>query len=271
MLDSGTTTNGVYPKDSELSGLEANCGRGWPMAPSRTSFSIFLALRGGSLSPSVDQRWSDLRQSLSGLFCATLSSLDASRTSSPISIFPSGPLPASTNASSSYHLRHGILPGEGVCTENLTPFAALLPCARKSGLGSLLEPHRLFDADWHGMGVHVTWDPALGVRVKMTFGAVFNPVRTSGDGRRGETKHLPDECKTLMAGRTDWSLTTLFGRGVERSCPAAASSVVKVLLAANSTIVPPFSSVSSDGYASYDLVTGRNMFLSLCQHSLMAL
>jgi phosphatidylinositol glycan class T len=204
---------------------------------------------------SVDRRWGALRQSLSGLFCATLSSLDETRTSSPTSVFLPGALPALSNTSATYRLRHGILPGEGVCTENLTPFASLLPCARKSGLASLLEPHRLFDADWHGMGVHVNWDPERGVRVKLAFAAVFNPVRTASDDRRGQSSLF--EKGTVANARTDWALRSLFGSAVERSCPAAASSTIRILLAANSTIVPPFDSISEDGYASYDVATGE--------------
>jgi hypothetical protein len=62
---------------------------------------------------------------------------------------------------------------------------------------------------------------------------------------------------TVANARTDWSLRSLFGSAVERSCPAAASSTIRILLAANSTIVPPFDSVSEDGYASYDVATGE--------------
>jgi phosphatidylinositol glycan class T len=117
--------------------------------------------------------------------------MDARRTTSPTHTFVPGPLPilSATNdantTSTRYHLRHATLPGEGVCTENLTPFTKLLPCAARSGLGGLLAPHKLFDADWHGMGVHVTWDPEIGVKVRLSFRAVFDPTR-NGAGKRGQ-------------------------------------------------------------------------------------
>lgn len=73
------------------------------------------------------------------------------------------------------------LSSESVCTENLTPFLKLLPCKSRSGIAMLLNPHRLFDADWHGMGVHVLWLADQGIQLRLTVSAVFDPVRLSGD------------------------------------------------------------------------------------------
>ena len=132
---------------------------------------------------SVDERWKDLRNALAGLFCASLGSLDDQRTTSPVLTFqPEGDLPWS---SASHELRHATLPSEHVCTENLTPFLKLLPCKARSGIATLLNPHRLFDADWHGMGVHVRYLEGAGVEVRLAFQAVLNPVRHSGDKKRG--------------------------------------------------------------------------------------
>lgn len=55
----------------------------------------------------------------------------------------------------SLHLLHGILPGEVVCTENLTPFLKLLPCKGKTGISTLFDGHKLFDAAWQSMSVDV--------------------------------------------------------------------------------------------------------------------
>jgi GPI-anchor transamidase subunit T len=131
----------------------------------------------------VDERWKSLRNALAGLFCASLSSLDEQRTTSPTMTFqPEGDLP---RLSSSHELRHGTLPSEHVCTENLTPFLKLLPCKSLSGIASLLNPHRLFDADWHGMGVHVRFLEDTRIEVRLAFQAVLNPVRYSSDRKRG--------------------------------------------------------------------------------------
>ena len=114
-----------------------------------------------------------------------MGSLDERRTTSPVLTFtPEGLLP---NWTRPHQLRHGSLPSEHVCTENLTPFLKLLPCKSQSGLASLLNPHRLFDADWHGMGVHVSLDPIEGIKVRLTFQSVSDPTRSSIGGRRGRT------------------------------------------------------------------------------------
>ena len=132
---------------------------------------------------SVDDRWRGLRNSLAGLFCASLGSLDDQRTTSPKRAFqPEGYL----LSNQSYQIRHASLPSEHVCTENLTPFLKLLPCKSAAGIASLLNPHRLFDADWHGIGVHVWWTPSKGVSVQLSVQSVFDPVRLSPAQKRGE-------------------------------------------------------------------------------------
>lgn len=89
------------------------------------------------------------------------------------------------DSTSNYHLLHATFPSESVCTENLTPFLKLLPCKGRSGLATLLNPHRLFDSHWHGIGADVVWKEGVGVVVTLTFGAVMDPVRIAG-GKRGE-------------------------------------------------------------------------------------
>ena len=120
---------------------------------------------------------------MAGLFCASLGSLDNLRTTSPVLTFePEGLLP---NWTLPHQLRHASLASENVCTENLTPFLKLLPCKSLSGIASLLNPHRLFDADWHGMSVNVLLD-SQGVKIRLTFQSVSDPMRLSTGGKRGE-------------------------------------------------------------------------------------
>lgn len=132
---------------------------------------------------SIDDRWKGLRNALAGLFCASLGSLDELRTTSPTRSFePEGELP---DWGTPHRIRHASLPSEHVCTENLTPFLKLLPCKSLSGIARLLNPHRLFDADWHGMGVHVLWRQDEGVEVRLTFQSVSDPLRISSSGKQG--------------------------------------------------------------------------------------
>lgn len=95
-------------------------------------------------------KWITLTQSLSGLFCASLNFVDSTRTTRPVVSFePAGDHPGGDGL----HLLHGALPGEVVCTENLTPFLKLLPCKGKAGISSLFDGHKLFDAAWQSMSV----------------------------------------------------------------------------------------------------------------------
>ncbi|KAG7444102.1 Gpi16 subunit GPI transamidase component [Guyanagaster necrorhizus] len=159
---------------------------------------------------SIDYRWQGLRNALAGLFCASIGSLDEQRTTSPVLPFaPEGSLP---DWGVEHELRHASLASEHVCTENLTPFLKLLPCKSLSGIASLLNPHRLFDADWHGMGLHVLWNPDAGVEVRLAFQLVSDPLRISAGKKQ------------------DWSFSTLFDRTIERTCPVAQSSIVDVAL-----------------------------------------
>jgi phosphatidylinositol glycan class T len=144
---------------------------------------------------SVDDRWIGLRNALAGLFCASLGSLDDRRTSSPTSAFPlsSAPFP---KHSIPYALRHATLPSEHVCTENLTPFLKLLPCKSRAGLAKLLDPQHVFDADWHGLGIHVRSTEA-GVELSLGAQAVLDPVRRSGGKRRGKSQAVPTSSRLI--------------------------------------------------------------------------
>jgi len=120
--------------------------------------------------------------------------MDTLHTTSPTRAFPqTGDLPR-LPPPHTHTLRHATLPAERVCTENLTPFLKLLPCPAGAGAGiaALLEPHKIFDADWHGLGVHVRWRAGAGVELVLSVQAVFDPVRISAERRRGEFPGPPD-------------------------------------------------------------------------------
>ncbi|PIL34828.1 hypothetical protein GSI_02615 [Ganoderma sinense ZZ0214-1] len=190
------------------------------------------AWMGDSAPTSVEHRWQGLRNALAGLFCASLGHLDEQRTTSPVLSFqPEGSLP---NFTYPHQLRHANLPSEHVCTENLTPFLKLLPCKSLSGIASLLNPHRLFDADWHGLGVHVRYLEGAGVEVRLAFQAVFDPVRYSNDNRR------------------DWSLRSTFDRSIERACPVTRFSKVRVELPQGSS---PYSITPDPTYIGNSVAT----------------
>ena len=194
--ETGIMRGGALPRTLLLV-QEVNCGHGWaPVGQLRECAVCYHCGLAIDTSNRIDARWQGLRNSLAGLFCASLGALDAVRTTTPAAAFPpEGSLPfwpgtrtnATTATSGAHEIRHASLPAEHVCTENLTPFLKLLPCKSQSGLAVLLNPHRLFGADWHGLGVHVRWVADAGVEVRLTFQGVFNPLRAPGArGKSGE-------------------------------------------------------------------------------------
>ncbi|KIK70817.1 hypothetical protein GYMLUDRAFT_32877 [Collybiopsis luxurians FD-317 M1] len=189
---------------------------------------------------SIDERWRGVRNALAGLFCASLGSLDEQRTTSPrMSFPPEGHLP---ELGLPYELRHASHASEHVCTENLTPFLKLLPCKSLSGLATLLNPHRIFDADWHGIGLHVLWRPE-GVEVRLNVQLVSDPMRISSTNKQ------------------DWSFQTLFDRKVQKACPVAKSSLVVVALPTSGVYrVHPEPPNVTDDMAVYDLTNSHEVW-----------
>lgn len=75
------------------------------------------------------------------------------------------------------------------CTESLTPLLSVLPCTNHAGLGSLLNPHKLFDSEWTSLQVAYR-RTADGAELEVQVGTVADPVRAErlqgGLGKRGE-------------------------------------------------------------------------------------
>ncbi|KAI6124579.1 GPI transamidase component PIG-T [Pisolithus croceorrhizus] len=213
---------------------------GYPDDPSVGTGAELWAWMIDGPSATVDERWTGLRNALAGLFCASLGSLDTRRTSSPSTVFPISFSPSIPHA-----LRYASLPSENVCTENLTPFVKLLPCKSRAGLAALLNPQRIFDADWHGLSVHLR-STERGTELKLGVQAVFDPVRLSGGRRR------------------DWSFRLLFDRIIHDSCSVATSSVVRVQLRdSQSYTLSPASVVDDKVMAMYNLMTQAPLDVSM--------
>ncbi|ODQ53971.1 GPI transamidase-like protein component Gpi16 [Saitoella complicata NRRL Y-17804] len=186
-----------------------------------------------------EKRWLELNQALSGLFCASLNTLDMKRTIRPIFSFQPEGAYRGVNESS-LHVFHGALPRETVCTENLTPFLKLLPCKGRAGISALLDGRRIFDAQFQSMSITVLpTTEAGGVSVTQQIDVVIDVSRTlrkraSDNGiikpRPGEEMAC-DEAKGYHNGDTcfpvenrenlGWSLEEIFGKSVPGRCPFA--------------------------------------------------
>ena len=178
--------------------------------------------------------------SLSGLFCASLNFIDSGKTTRPILSFePEGTLHSAGGNGTELQLLHGMLPHEVVCTENLTPVLKLLPCKGKAGISSLLDGHKVFDANWQTMAVDVrpicTAPDDCVLEIEQTVDMVLDIERSMRPRDNPIPRPLPveeipcDDAKSFNAhdtcypkpveGEMEWSLSRIFGRPIRGSCP----------------------------------------------------
>ncbi|KAG5896881.1 hypothetical protein JTB14_033521 [Gonioctena quinquepunctata] len=153
----------------------------------------------------VNKNWKLLANSLSGLLCASLNFIDTSNSISPEFSFRPRGVTDSPNVNNTF-LRYASLPREIVCTENLTPWKKLLPCDSKSGLASLLNSGYIHNTRYHSIGLHVRRVcrdescQSLSLDLQQTVSLVYDYG---------------------ILGTKDWSLSKLFGQGVNGKCVLA--------------------------------------------------
>ncbi|KAJ4333007.1 Subunit of the glycosylphosphatidylinositol transamidase complex-like protein [Ascochyta clinopodiicola] len=182
-------------------------------------------------------RWLTLTNALSGLFCASINFIDATKTIRPVMAFsPEGDHRNAPNL----HLLHGTLPHEVVCTENLTPFLKLLPCKGKAGISSLLDGHKLFDASFQTMAIDVRPvcpldHGACSLEMEQSVAMVLDIARSKRPRDNPIPRPLPmhqmecdtskpynaeDTCFPLNKGtEPGWALEEVFGRPLKGACP----------------------------------------------------
>lgn len=144
-----------------------------------------------------------------------------------------------TTGKGNLHLLHGTLPREVVCTENLTPFLKLLPCKGKAGISSLLDGHKLFDANWQSMSIDVTPithpNGETGLQIAQTVDMVLDVQRSKRPRNNPIPRPVPadqlncDESKPYHSHDTcfpasdaqgeGWALSEIFGSKMRGSCP----------------------------------------------------
>lgn len=80
----------------------------------------------------VDSNWLFSTRTISGLFGLSINLQDNPNTANPKYSIRSG-------QNETKNLRYASIPNEIVCTENLTPWIKLLPCAKSKGLATLFK------------------------------------------------------------------------------------------------------------------------------------
>ena len=99
----------------------------------------------------LDKAWKKLTNALAGQFCASLNFLDSTQSINPKWSFnPTGIL---SKSNEKLNVKFGMLPGENVCTENLTPWKKLLPCGTKRGLATMLNADHIHSSKYHSLGL----------------------------------------------------------------------------------------------------------------------
>ncbi|KAI5286017.1 Subunit of the glycosylphosphatidylinositol transamidase complex-like protein [Ascosphaera aggregata] len=217
-------------------------------------------------------KWTTLTQSLSGLFCASLNFIDSTRTTRPVVTFQSQGNQSTTDKP--LHLLHGVLPGEVVCTENLTPMLKLLPCKGKAGISGLFDGHKIFDAAWQSMSIDVqpmcSDNPdECDIEIEETVDVVLDIERSKRPRINPIPKPVPveelecDQSKSYNSDDTcypvattldkGWELSEVFGRKVQGSCPLTDQSKTVCLHVPDSREVLitalAYEELGGDGYA----------------------
>lgn len=220
---------------------------GWGAPPRNGSFAggigveLWAWVEANSLAD-AEAHWGKLVNSLSGLFCASLNFIDSAQTTFPRKSFQ---LTGTSVTSKKLYLLRGALPREPVCTENLTPFIKLLPCKGKAGISSLLDGHKIFDAQWQGMAIDVAQvcDDKTGTcqwKLAQVIDAVIDIPRSLRRRDSPVPKPVPydqlrcdpskpydsvNDCFPLGEDpKQEYKLSEVFGRTINGKCPVARNS-----------------------------------------------
>ncbi|GAA5912177.1 GPI-anchor transamidase subunit GPI16 [Sporobolomyces salmoneus] len=217
----------------------------WPLhlpaelPASGIELTAWLELLEGESEQEEQERWEKFVGAVGGLFCAGIEGREAKReTTSPSWAFEF----EGEGDETEHRLYRLALPRlAAACTESLTPFLSLLPCASHAGLSSLLNPHRLFDGEWTLIDIGVKRFEEE-INVSLGVGSVLDPVRK--DRLSGQL------------GRREFSFSSLYDRTLKTACPVASHSEVQLVVPTDS--INPFS-IEPDAGKELRNVGGRDV------------
>ena len=158
----------------------------------------------------ADTAWGVLAEAVGGLLCTSLGTLAGP--SGGQSVTPEGVWAGQSVGREAEGglgpTRHGVLVGEPLCTENLSPWLTLLPCGDLRGLAAMLRRPPVAQAEF----------VALGLSLKVGAGTSWQPGGAVFEARQWATM-------ALRAGEWDpsrgwaWDLQGIFGPHVLEPCP----------------------------------------------------
>ena len=214
--------------------------------------------------PEVEAAWRVLAEAVGGLLCTSLGTLRGQ------SVAPAKVWAGQVGGRARGPTRHGVLVGEPLCTENLSPWLALLPCGDLRGLGALLRRPKTAQAEFMALGLSLR-------------------VGEGGGGVSGQRAVEARQWATLAmrAGKWDpdhnwvWDLNDVFGAQAAEACPYCAASKVLVELptspASDGVRTTPGPSgskvqaVSSTGMSETELPAARHLEYQLQPEGLLTL
>ncbi|KAG5191776.1 Gpi16 subunit, GPI transamidase component-domain-containing protein [Tribonema minus] len=153
---------------------------------------------------------------------------------------------SSSSGGAAERLLYGHLPREAVCTENIAPVVAQLPCRGRVGLGALLDPTRIVGASYYSAAV--AWDVVFArgaapphtltptsVVLTHTVVAVFGDAATRVPPARGAVEWslaalfaAPARADGRSGARRDAAALRSRGSAQVRACALSAESTVTV-------------------------------------------
>ncbi|XP_003741259.1 GPI transamidase component PIG-T [Galendromus occidentalis] len=157
-----------------------------------------------------DLNWKKFASALGGVTCSSLNFIDDTITVVPKYVFrPEGHIQNLNDT----NLKYAMLPGEAVCTENLTPWLKFLPCSN-AGLSQLLRATSIFSTHYISIGLDVK-KLCLDQSCLQTQLLLQQHVSIVFDA-------------TIATGKQEWSFIKLFGKTISSVCPLAARTSVIV-------------------------------------------
>lgn len=216
--------------DHKLEEVDISLSRGvwrsqhWGLPPRSSGIGAQVMAIFNSNVQDVSKSWKKLTNALAGQFCASLNFLDSTQSINPKWSFgPKGIMASSLNKS---HIIFGMLPGENVCTENLTPWKKLLPCGAKRGLSTFLNADHIHATKYHSLGLSLRKICSKGaekcsdpdIELSLYVVLVFDPMNLKDNLRMNERE----------SSLSNWSIRTLFGIGITSACPLATHSLIYI-------------------------------------------
>ncbi|XP_017465987.1 PREDICTED: GPI transamidase component PIG-T isoform X2 [Rhagoletis zephyria] len=188
---------------------------GFPVVDAAPGAEMWAWFAGENLTTSeVDDQWTKLASTFSGILCASLNFIDKTNSVEPkFSFRPQFVIGSKVNVPQ--YIRYASLPREIVCTENLTPWKKLLPCNSKQGFASLLNSGYVHNTNYHSLGIKMR--------------TICESYNKNCILEFTETANLVYDPK-LLGTNGDFSLRRLFGQGLNGYCSLSKSSKIYVNL-----------------------------------------